>query len=85
MGHYISIIKSYGHWIKFDDDDAEVISEGDLASCFGSTQDAGQVTSCGYILLYQRCTKPDTPPVWQGGGARQAGAPSAAIPVNSGH
>eukprot|EP01118_Nematostelium_gracile_P017797 TRINITY_DN7716_c0_g1_i1.p1 TRINITY_DN7716_c0_g1~~TRINITY_DN7716_c0_g1_i1.p1 ORF type:complete len:385 (+),score=91.04 TRINITY_DN7716_c0_g1_i1:19-1173(+) len=55
-GHYISIIKSHGHWLKFDDENIEIMSEQDIRSCFGSTNEMiNQVhrTDCGYLLFYQ--------------------------------
>eukprot|EP01112_Ceratiomyxa_fruticulosa_P009353 TRINITY_DN2438_c0_g1_i2.p1 TRINITY_DN2438_c0_g1~~TRINITY_DN2438_c0_g1_i2.p1 ORF type:complete len:341 (-),score=49.53 TRINITY_DN2438_c0_g1_i2:128-1150(-) len=53
-GHYISMVKSHGHWLIYDDDNIDVISENDIATCFGSSHDVMMgSTDCGYLLFYQ--------------------------------
>eukprot|EP00742_Colponemidia_sp_Colp-10_P002945 GILJ01003142.1.p1 GENE.GILJ01003142.1~~GILJ01003142.1.p1 ORF type:complete len:357 (+),score=49.31 GILJ01003142.1:43-1113(+) len=52
-GHYISLVKSHNHWLLFDDDVTELVDEQTLQSCFGSSQEVGQSTECGYILFYE--------------------------------
>jgi len=53
-GHYISMVKSHGNWLIFDDDNIDLMAESDVASCFGTTHDAVMsTTDCGYLLFYQ--------------------------------
>jgi len=57
LGHYISLIKSYGNWILFDDENIELIEEQDIRLSFGSTNEMlNRVsrTDCGYLLFYQQ-------------------------------
>lgn len=51
-GHYMSIVKSHGHWIRFDDDYVEKVDDGLIQHIFGSSRDIGSVP-CGYILFYR--------------------------------
>lgn len=62
QGHYVSLIKSHGQWLLFDDDCVEVKSESELQTVFGLTQDSTQSTEAGYILFYEQVTHPDPPP-----------------------
>ncbi|KAJ2918426.1 hypothetical protein MD484_g2012, partial [Candolleomyces efflorescens] len=48
QGHYISIVKSGGSWVVFDDDSVYTISEGDISKYFGDSN-AGSA----YVLYYQ--------------------------------
>lgn len=54
-GHYVSLIKSHGRWLLFDDDCVEVKDESELQTVFGSTSDELSVasTEAGYILYYE--------------------------------
>lgn len=53
-GHYITIVKSYGYWLLFDDDIVEEIEPHTIENFFGLTdaQRTGPNES-GYILFYQ--------------------------------
>jgi len=53
-GHYVSYIQSHGHWLLFDDDVVQVVSEESLQLVFGSTKKNAGVTDTGYILFYQQ-------------------------------
>ncbi|ORX78648.1 cysteine proteinase [Basidiobolus meristosporus CBS 931.73] len=48
-GHYISLIKSMGNWLIFDDDSVETIDESDLHKYFGNLPGSGS----GYVLFYE--------------------------------
>lgn len=54
-GHYVSLIKSHGRWLLFDDECVEVKDESELQTVFGSTSDELSVSSteAGYILYYE--------------------------------
>lgn len=52
-GHYVSLIKSHGHWLLFDDDCVESKDESELQSVFGCTQEMSTSTESGYILFYE--------------------------------
>ncbi|KAA8582701.1 hypothetical protein FQN60_006372, partial [Etheostoma spectabile] len=47
-GHYITIVKSHGFWLLFDDDIVEAIEE-----FYGLTSDISKNSESGYILFYQ--------------------------------
>jgi ubiquitin carboxyl-terminal hydrolase 12/46 len=51
-GHYVSLVKSYSHWLFFDDDNVDVITESQIQSTFGSTGGNGGNTDHGYLLFY---------------------------------
>ncbi|KAF8071087.1 UBP4 [Scenedesmus sp. PABB004] len=53
-GHYVSLIKSKGTWLFFDDDAVEIINESTVAATFGSTQEYSNHMDHGYILFYER-------------------------------
>lgn len=53
-GHYISVIKSHGRWLLFDDENVDAIDESVMANFFGSSREFTGNTDNGYILLYQR-------------------------------
>ncbi|GAB4813530.1 hypothetical protein N2152v2_000576 [Parachlorella kessleri] len=62
-GHYVAIVKSHGQWICFDDDQVIAVTEAQVQSVFGHTQDGAPGrdevqgplhADHGYILLYQR-------------------------------
>mmetsp|Transcript_7442 Transcript_7442/g.22625 ORF Transcript_7442/g.22625 Transcript_7442/m.22625 type:complete len:440 (+) Transcript_7442:329-1648(+) len=52
-GHYVSLIKSHGHWLLFDDDCVEPKDESELQTVFGCTQEISTSTESGYILFYE--------------------------------
>lgn len=54
QGHYVSLIKSHGQWLMFDDDCVEPKDESELQNVFGITQDSSQSTEAGYILFYEQ-------------------------------
>ncbi|KAJ3559571.1 hypothetical protein NP233_g11233 [Leucocoprinus birnbaumii] len=47
-GHYISIVKSAGVWLVFDDDNVFPIPEGDIPKYFGDSN-----SGSAYVLYYQ--------------------------------
>ena len=49
-GHYVCMVKSYDHWISFDDEVVEPIEESQLQIFFGSTNEQSGDTDHGYIL-----------------------------------
>jgi ubiquitin C-terminal hydrolase len=53
-GHYISVIKSHGYWLLFDDDYVEEIEPNSIEQFFGLTDSqVSQPNESGYILFYQ--------------------------------
>lgn len=54
QGHYVSLIKSHGQWLLFDDDCVEPKDESEIQSVYGITQDSTQSTEAGYILFYEQ-------------------------------
>lgn len=54
QGHYVSLIKSHGQWLMFDDDCVEPKDESEIQSVYGITQDNAQSTEAGYILFYEQ-------------------------------
>ncbi|OQR69801.1 ubiquitin carboxyl-terminal hydrolase 12-like [Tropilaelaps mercedesae] len=52
-GHYISIVKSHGLWLLFDDDIVDKIDPSTIDDFFGLTQDTPKSSESGYILFYQ--------------------------------
>lgn len=52
-GHYVSMVKSHNTWLIFDDDNIDVIQEGDIGTCFGAASEMLTQTDCGYLLFYQ--------------------------------
>ena len=51
-GHYISIVKSYGFWLLFDDDIVDKIEPSAIEDFFGQP-DNQKTSESGYILFYQ--------------------------------
>ncbi|KAG6916751.1 hypothetical protein DXG01_005496 [Tephrocybe rancida] len=49
-GHYISIVKTLGTWLLFDDENVSPIPESDIPKYFG---DAAPAAGCAYVLYYQ--------------------------------
>ena len=56
QGHYVSLIKSHGQWLLFDDETVEAKDESEIQSVYGVTQDNAQSTEAGYILFYEQVT-----------------------------
>ncbi|KAI1285927.1 Ubiquitin carboxyl-terminal hydrolase 46 [Halotydeus destructor] len=52
-GHYISIVKSFGFWLLFDDDIVDKIDAATIEDFFGLTNDTSKTSESGYILFYQ--------------------------------
>uniref|UniRef100_U5EY40 ubiquitinyl hydrolase 1 n=1 Tax=Corethrella appendiculata TaxID=1370023 RepID=U5EY40_9DIPT len=54
-GHYISIVKSHGFWLLFDDDMVDKIEASTIEDFYGLTSDIHHQKSSetGYILFYQ--------------------------------
>ncbi|XP_016096441.1 ubiquitin carboxyl-terminal hydrolase 12 [Sinocyclocheilus rhinocerous] len=52
-GHYITIVKSHGFWLLFDDDIVEKIDAQAIEEFFGLTSDISKNSESGYILFYQ--------------------------------
>jgi ubiquitin carboxyl-terminal hydrolase 12/46 len=73
MGHYVSLVKSQGHWLLFDDDLVEHIPESYLNSVFGVSQEYAGTTPTGYILFYSLndCATKLDPTLAAGGSAKR--------------
>jgi ubiquitin carboxyl-terminal hydrolase 12/46 len=52
-GHYISIVKSCGFWLIFDDDLVDTIEPSAIEDFYGLTSDIQKSSETGYILFYQ--------------------------------
>ncbi|KAJ8682759.1 hypothetical protein QAD02_018551 [Eretmocerus hayati] len=52
-GHYISIVKSHGFWLLFDDDMVDKIESSAIEDFYGLTSDIQKNSETGYILFYQ--------------------------------
>lgn len=52
-GHYISIVKSCGLWLLFDDDIVEHIDPATIEDFYGLASDTNKNSESGYILFYQ--------------------------------
>ena len=50
-GHYVSIVKSHGTWLLFDDDNVETVEPSGMEDFFGISADKN--SESGYILFYQ--------------------------------
>jgi len=53
-GHYVSLVKSHGHWLIFDDDHVEPIPDVWVERTFGSPTQLSKNTDRGYILFYEK-------------------------------
>eukprot|EP00210_Caulerpa_lentillifera_P006580 g6285.t1 len=60
-GHYVSLVKSHGHWLMFDDDHVEAIPESWVERTFGTPANYSKVTDRGYILFYEKSSKREIP------------------------
>ncbi|CAG9799497.1 unnamed protein product [Chironomus riparius] len=52
-GHYISIVKSHGFWLLFDDDMVDKIDASAIEDFYGLTSDIQKSSETGYLLFYQ--------------------------------
>ncbi|KAH1026543.1 hypothetical protein HUJ05_000197 [Dendroctonus ponderosae] len=52
-GHYISIVKSHGFWLLFDDDQVDKIESSAIEDFYGLAADTQKSSETGYILFYQ--------------------------------
>lgn len=52
-GHYISIVKSDGFWLLFDDDIVDKIDPSTIEDFYGLPSDLQKNSETGYILFYQ--------------------------------
>ncbi|CRK95749.1 CLUMA_CG009206, isoform A [Clunio marinus] len=52
-GHYISIVKSHGFWLLFDDDMVDKIDASTIEDFYGLTSDIQKSSETGYLLFYQ--------------------------------
>lgn len=52
-GHYITIVKSHGLWLLYDDDIVEKIEPSALEDFYGLSADVRKNSESGYILFYQ--------------------------------
>ena len=53
-GHYVSLVRSHGQWLTYDDDAVDIASERDVSRLFGNTRENQGSGEQGYILFYQR-------------------------------
>lgn len=53
QGHYVTLVRSFGHWLLFDDDAVELKDESELQSVFGVVQDSNSSTEAGFMLFYE--------------------------------
>ncbi|CAG8592846.1 1418_t:CDS:10 [Diversispora eburnea] len=49
-GHYVTLVKSMGQWLLFDDDSVESVDESEIQKYFGEPG-----SGSGYVLFYQAC------------------------------
>ncbi|EUB58206.1 Ubiquitin hydrolase [Echinococcus granulosus] len=54
-GHYISLVKSDGIWLLFDDEYVDKIDPANIRDFFGTTSEASKTSDSAYILFYQAC------------------------------
>ncbi|XP_053208335.1 ubiquitin carboxyl-terminal hydrolase 46-like [Panonychus citri] len=52
-GHYITIVKSFGFWLLFDDELVEKMDVSSIEDFYGITSDTQKSSESCYILLYQ--------------------------------
>ncbi|CAI2176478.1 16042_t:CDS:10 [Funneliformis geosporum] len=50
-GHYVTLVKSIGQWLLFDDENVETVDESEIHKYFGDLP----ATGSGYVLFYQAC------------------------------
>lgn len=54
QGHYVTLVRSFGQWLLFDDDCVEPKDESELQAVFGLTQDSATSTEAGFLLFYEK-------------------------------
>eukprot|EP00069_Balaena_mysticetus_P015830 bmy_22578T0 len=52
LGHYITIVKSHGFWLLFDDDIVEEVDAQAIEECYGLPSGISKNSEAGYILFY---------------------------------
>ena len=52
-GHYVSIVKSFGFWLLFDDEMVDKIDVSSIEDFYGLTSDNQKTSESCYILFYQ--------------------------------
>ncbi len=52
-GHYITIVKSHGFWLLFDDDLVDKIDVSNIEEFYGLATEVQKTSDSGYILFYQ--------------------------------
>ncbi|GMH43250.1 hypothetical protein BSKO_11172 [Bryopsis sp. KO-2023] len=62
-GHYVSLIKSHGHWLLFDDDQVEPIPDIWVERTFGYPAQDSKNTDRGYILFYEKSASREIRPL----------------------
>ncbi|RIB20110.1 hypothetical protein C2G38_1964389, partial [Gigaspora rosea] len=50
-GHYVTLVKSMGQWLLFDDENVDPVDEAEIQKYFGDSPGTGS----GYVLFYQAC------------------------------
>ena len=70
----MSLVKSHGHWLLFDDDHVEAIPDAWVERTFGSPAQFSKITDRGYILFYEKSSSRDV----QGSGGGDVASPSKA-------
>lgn len=52
-GHYVTLVKSHGQWLLFDDDFVDKVDATTIEDFYGLTADSNKNSEAGYILFYQ--------------------------------
>lgn len=58
-GHYVSLVKSHGHWLLIDDEYVEPVSDKWIERTFGTPGKSSRITERGYILFYEKSPQQD--------------------------
>jgi ubiquitin C-terminal hydrolase len=53
-GHYISVVRVMGRWVRFDDEKIDEVDDRYLKFIYGSPNEAYSSSPCAYILVYER-------------------------------
>ena len=64
----MSLVKSFGNWLFYDDENVEAVDESMVQNTFGSTSDMCNNMDHGYILMYEK-VKPESIANGDAGGA----------------
>ncbi|KAM7536976.1 hypothetical protein Aperf_G00000077241 [Anoplocephala perfoliata] len=76
-GHYISLVKSDGIWLLFDDEYVDKIDPANIRDFFGTTSEASKTSDSAYILFYQACDSSSVSSTGGGGVSGQSGSLSS--------